>query len=852
MKTAVLSVALACSGSALALPGGLPAGGEVVSPDADMYVNKSGPGYNYGTSELLLVGGGRESLIRFDVSGMQNVTNAVLWLYVTQHADDADSLIAVRSAYDVLWGELTATFNSMAHEVPDIPSPWIAQTDFAYVGLISGIENQAWTSVDVTASVTNAAAIGKVSYHLQNIQNKSATADGFASRDCSDASVRPVLVVLRDTTVPVMTSAAVKTATLSPSDDVFFYNNSVQNAAALLTDPGVRESLIKFDLSAVAGRTVGGATLRLVGRGASGKTVAAGVGIVRVTGTKSDWTESTITWANKGDYGVSLWSKDWPPVNGVRLGTFVEYATNVVDVTELVKSAAASGSLSLQMYATGGFASFNSKDCGDPALVPQLTVVSVDDSAYHPVTEVESRPPLHYARPSRSAPDTANYENADIQTGCQSWRTTPICTVPFFQFDPAGLAEVPYVHLRLKTVEGHSDNLQTGPESVYFKIGPKWTPANVTWNKQIPGMEITYPTSTAWLGNQISLLQYGSVTQDDLVPYLEFDVTECVREAARCGELVTFQVQGGDNAPWRWFYTQLTGTPAYRPQLVYPKLPVFADVQFSADLSQKLPPVTISWTPGSDGTAYSVVREDESGAMVAIAEGVTDAACVDAETSSKVAYAYHLTAVSPDGTVSTRTVTNQVDRVRTLQACADTHVYQQDVDTAFGTNLRVVHKFANGTDREGFYRFDLTGLDLDFVSKVELVLMPQTMSSFSGDEEGYVREVADAEWTDDNALTWNSAGLKAPTPRTAEGIFATIPYKDFGLDVPIAVDVTAKIRAAIAESRSHVTFHVFGYDPGGAATVAVYARENPLAVNAAHLKITHKNWSNGGFSILIR
>ena len=124
-----------------------------------------------------------------------------------------------------------------------------------------------------------------------------------------------------------------------------------------------RESYLKFDLSNVAGE-IQDATLQLQTLSAS----APGTNAVAFV-TNNAWTENTITWANKPDFGPPI--ATWIPQAG--LAAFAP-------VTTLAQAALASDRLlSLRAFATNttsdGTVTYGSRESGvtAPALVLTLT-----------------------------------------------------------------------------------------------------------------------------------------------------------------------------------------------------------------------------------------------------------------------------------------------------------------------------------------------------------------------------------------------------------------------------------------------------------------------------------------------
>lgn len=316
---------------------------EVYRPDATSYVRSSEASVPHSS---LIACNEREGLVRLDVNGMENVTNAVLRLYVTQHNDADYKPIVFRQMMDVDWLESRATLNELKHEFPVFPSAWISKDDPLCIGSCGRVPglNQ-WMEVDITAAVKREAKrTGKLAFIVSALgwRGVNNLPTCFAGLNNTDPELQPQFVV----SWADGDSRGTETRWVKcPCTDDFTTESggaTIRKDDAFLAG-GNREAFFKFDLSGLVGRgRIRRATVKFSARTSSNPAAAAGY---LKPFDNIDWTDE--------DYPAGALKKTLP--HGLAFGKdstdgaygFVNSwhasCVNEMDVTKLVTATLAAG-----------------------------------------------------------------------------------------------------------------------------------------------------------------------------------------------------------------------------------------------------------------------------------------------------------------------------------------------------------------------------------------------------------------------------------------------------------------------------------------------------------------------------
>lgn len=188
LKTLVLS----CAVLVVSLVGTRAASATTVTlqASADTYISSTNPSSNFGSSSTLLVGGGNEALIQFDLSSLPatpTLTNAMLEVWVSQvNTSGAIDYHSVTSS----WTESGVTFNTQPTTGALIAAIVPVTVTGFYISIDVTSLAQQWQSTPSTnfgVEITAALA-------------QPATSIGLASRENSTVNEPPILVITTPTT----------------------------------------------------------------------------------------------------------------------------------------------------------------------------------------------------------------------------------------------------------------------------------------------------------------------------------------------------------------------------------------------------------------------------------------------------------------------------------------------------------------------------------------------------------------------------------------------------------------------------------------------------------------------------
>lgn len=340
------------------------------SPEAATYV-QSGQGDSLHNG--VVASDTREGVMRLDVNGMENCTNAVLRLFCTQHNDKDYQPVVLRQMRDVDWLESQATLNALGHEFPVFPSPWIALGDPLHVSRCARVPGVfKWAEFDITTVVRREAKrTGKLAFAVLGLgwRGDNDTPSCFAGMNhtnlypvvsADDPGVTNYVHCPPEFVVSWKdgeSRGASRTWVKCPcTDSIVYENGKVRKDETYLCNRDNRESFFKFDLSALTGgvkirRAIIKFSRRKVGNAATT------AGYLKPFD-NIDWTDANYTSGatfSTLPHGKAF--KGDTTTGAVNIGSHwkVDFV-NEADITSFVKDALAAGKdkLSLHMWVTDG------------------------------------------------------------------------------------------------------------------------------------------------------------------------------------------------------------------------------------------------------------------------------------------------------------------------------------------------------------------------------------------------------------------------------------------------------------------------------------------------------------------
>ena len=455
-----------------------------------------------------------------------------------------------------------------------------------------------------------------------------------------------------------------------------------------------------------------------------------------------------------------------------------------------------------------------------------------------------------------ASPSTPVYNQASYQIGCQQWDNAT--RAMYLCFDPSGLEEAPYVRLRVKTVWANGLTGQNKTARLFGAVTDRFDPTNVCWSSAVFGLPVRAPIAGGGVyDDDMGRVVFG-VTATDFSPYLEFDVTEVVREAARQGRYASFQLSlEAANANYaRWIAGVASGNP---PVLLYPPFEGFCRLAAEDDLGGETPDVRLTWGAGPAGTTYTVERTvAERSVHQVLVSGTSATAFVDRNTYPNETV-FTVTATLPNGQTSVQELAHTVDAAVKIRASADTYVFGSEAgrDATYGTERSILVKYDSwgAVNREGVLRFDLASAPSEF--KRAYLRLRVLHSNVPHDYDKLCfRTVSDFDWTDAAAPSWRTllGDQVGSTLPSASGVFATcypgaVSIWEDGAE--LSVDMTSTVRAAKASGQQAVTVHFYPLQ-GVSDTIQFYSRESGMAGYAPYLSFEPRNWNPAAFVIVIR
>ncbi|MBR1609627.1 MAG: DNRLRE domain-containing protein [Kiritimatiellae bacterium] len=849
-------------------------------PVADTFVNYNSTAATYGSNEGIVVGNGREGVLKFDVSDLAGVTAAKVRFRITQcgTAEGAVWPLFFRVMRDTDWNEASLAWNSLPDEFRVAPSPALLPDDPSLAGYaeIRPGSSGTWQEVDVTEAVKAAAASGVLSLHVYTSWG-SGSADttplAFASKENSDATLAPVLAFQGAEALD-----AASERVLWPTDDTFvFSGNASGNYGSeeydFLDKSGKRETFMKFDISGIRRGSVDSAVLVLRMYWTS-VNWSAGNNVQYERTPKSDWSESELTWNNAAELTGTAPGAAWPstvPEGAVRGPSAEANQYYSIDIAPLLDQALAAGDsvLSVHIWRNPGdggrYMAFWSKEAPDTAYRPRLLVQTAKPAA------ILSRKPA--AETFVSDYSAANMDKSFsggtfaqyVQIGA-SGKTKQYATM---LFDPAGLENAEFVRFRIRA----KNNLAkaAGILRVAAWTTDGWNDAALTYNTVSPWFPQpeTVAAGTAIDGE---IASFDSLQPMNYQPWFEADVTAAARAAAAAGRKLTLGLFS--NVAWPEFRK---GSYDAAPAAIFfpdPDAEFGARVVASLDETGDAPALRLEWSPSPEPAEYSVERSEDGTAWKTVASGLSEASFLDRSAEPWTQYQYRVTArETASGETKSVVETVTLEARKTVMACADTYVRNGSAnqDASFGTDASAVHRYSgadnDGSTREGFMRFDVTEMPERFsAATLKLDLAGPAGAPDNANGRLDLLEYPDFEWTDESAPSWNDVfgnGLATPKARAAQsdakreaetllGSWTCSEDGPLPVGSPVEFDVTAAVRAAKAAGKSHITLHTAVY-----ATTAwnfgTVTRERAQGVSIApRIEFDLKSWIAHPFVLVVR
>ena len=481
---------------------------------------------------------------------------------------------------------------------------------------------------------------------------------------------------------------------------------------------------------------------------------------------------------------------------------------------------------------------------------------TIDTVRFSENTTTAYRAALYDCGVNSASQSTPVYNQTSYQIGCQQW--DGVTRAMYLCFDPSGLETAPYVRLRVKTVWANGLSGQNKPARLFGAVTDRFDPTNVCWSSAVFGLPVHAPIASGSTYDEDMGRIVFDVTTGDFSPFLEFDVTDVVRQAARQGRYASFQLSlEAANANYaRWIAGVASGS---QPVLLHPPVEGFGRLAAEDDLTDENPKVHLTWSAGPAGTTYTVERTVAARhEHDVLASGISATSLVDRTPFAEEAE-YKVTANLPNGQTSVQELTHTVDAAVKIRASADTYVFgsESGKDATYGTAraLQVKYDSWGTVNREGVLRFDLESVPETF-KKAYLRLRILHSNAPNTYDKVCFRTVPDFDWTDAAAPSWrdllgNQVGSTLPS---ASGVFATYYPGTVSLwadGTELSVDMTETLRAAKAARQQAVTVHFYPLE-GVSDMIQLYSRESGMSGYAPYLSIEPKNWHPKAFVVVIR
>ena len=439
----------------------------------------------------------------------------------------------------------------------------------------------------------------------------------------------------------------------------------------------------------------------------------------------------------------------------------------------------------------------------------------------------------------------------------------------FFKFDVRGLENVSRARFRVNV------NAQDGaysPVNAIVRYGDfgDWNETGVTYNE--PPRGYTPPsTSTAAKGSNevVRILMAYRDANLRLANWLEADVTEVVRQAARDGQrFITLFLTGDDTLKHEKgianVATREHARPECRPVLLLGGKCFGTPQGLTLEAQADWPGFTLAWRPVAGAVRYIITRQGaDDAAPVTLSDSVTGTTFADSDSTlwNERDYTYTVTAVHADGTLSdAATLTRTLTRTFARTVVADTFVrggiYSNGVN-GLSQVLEVKGDANIDYQREAAFRIAVDNAQ-PFVN-AEFRFRLRTLNP-GRDYRVVLREMPDTGWAESGApaATWhgvlgeNAPRTPAPQPGdpTEVGRFIVTDAIQPGDDM--SFDVTRFLKAAQARGASSIMLHLFIVDLGGENILSVYSRQAAMFDDMPHVVYTVPRSFDPGTIMILR
>ena len=618
------------------------------------------------------------------------------------------------------------------------------------------------------------------------------------------------------------------------------------NAEGLIVGNG-REAFMMFDVSGLAGVTAARVKLYVTQCG----TTADVKWPVYFRVMRDDtWNESDMTWNTKPSE-LSLWpspvlAKDDPSLAGYveipagAQGTWVE-----VDVTEAVKAAAPRGRLALHIYTYKDNSSgdttplaFASSDNGDATLRPVLEFTGAEDAAAATLTLL----------PTADTHIQSGNANADNNFG-----TSETILVDskgkreaFMKFDISAIASGPVDSAVLFLWMFDAQNDYSGGDNIQFELAPKsdWSETVLTWSNAAEATGVS--PGASWTQETPSNAVRGPSCAGGRRYAVE--LAPLVNQALASGETTLSLHIWRNPSDSRFFIFQSKefATDAKRPRLLVTPSKTAAAVSrkplqetFVSDYNEGNKSKSFySGTYASHVQIGCDGNKVQYGMMLFDVSGLEDAPYVRLRVANNNEVpagdgVLRVSAWTTDGWNETNMTWNSTGPWFPQPAT----VTAENPPDGLVADIDLTQKKSAGT----YFEVDVT----DAARAAAQAGRKLTLGLFSNCHWPEFRK---------GAASATPAALVFPDPDATFGARVTASLDDSGASSKgdaVEFDVSQAVKSALAARESHITFHLYAYDPQGNWNFGLVSRE--LSAEAGpRLECTLKNWVKRGLVVIIK
>lgn len=371
----------------------------------------------------------------------------------------------------------------------------------------------------------------------------------------------------------------------------------------------------------------------------------------------------------------------------------------------------------------------------------------------------------------------------------------------FMRFNIAGYSNALVRALLRLTVEPSS---VTGPVLDFKSItNSVWDEASVTWNNPPAGVVLP----TIWPASVPANTVRATMTPTNTVT--EADLTVLAKAAAAGAGKLSLHAYNKVNLN-AIFYSKEYVTDSKRTRLY-----LLRDDPSAPLVSGEAGGPRVSWAPYGNATAYHVERATEAtGAYVRVAQNLSGTSYLDATAPYGQVYHYRVVAVTPEEEAVSKETAIERFAQEIRYPTGDTCLDQNTPAVNFGTAKQLLIKKVSGPAREGFFKFDVSGLE--HAASARFRVMGRVGSSTAFASTRFVVAAGQLGDWNANAVTWNLPIPGTTVPRTVtETVLADEAGRIlYGYNTAnrLEVDVTAAVRAAAAAGQP-LTLRVYADTP---------------------------------------